>query len=48
VETLIFTCFGFDSARLGISMVNTPFLYSALMASVATVFGRPKLRLNEP
>ncbi len=33
-STFTFTCFGFDSARFGICTVSTPFLYSALMASV--------------
>src|SRR4029077_11004419 len=47
-ETATFTCLGLDSGRLGISTVNTPFLYSALMASVFTVLGRVKLRLKEP
>jgi hypothetical protein len=47
-ETLTLTCFGLDSARFGSSTVRTPFLYSALIASVLTVFGKLKLRLNEP
>jgi hypothetical protein len=47
-ETLIFTCFGLDSSRLAICRLKTPLRYSARMLSKLTVFGREKLRVNEP
>ena len=47
-ETLIFICFGLDSSRLAICRVKTPLRYSARMFSELTVFGKVKLRVNEP
>ena len=47
-ETLIFICFGLDSSRFAICRVKTPLRYSARMLSELTVFGREKLRMNEP
>ena len=46
--TFTFTWRGLDSSRLGRLTVNTPFLYSARMASGFTVFGNEKLRLKVP
>src|SRR6266852_8956391 len=46
--TLTLTCFGLASSRFGMVNVSTPSRYSALMASVLTVFPSEKLRLNEP
>ena len=48
VTTLTLICFGFASSRFGMLRVNTPFLYSALIASEFTVFASEKLRLKEP
>jgi hypothetical protein len=47
-ETLILICFGLVSSRLGMLTVSTPFLCPALMASVLTVLGSEKLRVNVP
>lgn len=47
-ETLIFICFGLDSSSFAICRVKTPLRYSARMLSELTVFGKEKLRMNEP
>ena len=47
-ETLILICFGLDSSSFAICRVKTPLRYSARMFSELTVFGREKLRMNEP
>src|ERR1700690_2333917 len=47
-STFTLICFGLASSRFGMLSVSTPFLYSALIASVFTVFASEKLRVNDP
>src|SRR5262249_45373839 len=47
-STFTLICLGLASSRFGTLSVSTPYLYSALIASVFTVFARAKLRLKLP